>query len=400
MTTQQSVDPVFWYIVGISTFFLVLIVAVMILFVVRYGRRRHPVPTSQVSQNLVLELIWTVVPTVLAFSMFYYGWQGYLNLRRAPENSLEVTVTGRMWSWLFEYPNGRTSSKLYVPVGKPVKVNIRSVDVLHSFYIPAYRVKRDAVPGMDNMVWFTATHPGSFDIFCTEYCGTGHAAMITTLEALPEHEFTEWYTKEPPEGEAGEGIALLQKHGCIGCHSLDGTPGAGPTLKGVWGRKVTVVAGGKERTVTADEEYLKRSILDPQADLVKGFPPVMPAYRDKIPQHDLEEIIESFRKGAGGGEPTGLSGEKLAQEKGCIGCHSADGSKMVGPTFKGLFGRQVTVLRDGKPATLKADDAYIRRSIQEPGAEIVQGYPPAMPPFPDLTEAEMTTLVEYIKGLK
>lgn len=401
LTTEQSVDPVFWYIVGISAFFLVLIVAIMIVFLVRYNRRRHPVPTSQVSQNVTLEVLWTLIPTVLALSMFYYGWSGYLNLRRVPEGAMEVSVTGRMWSWLFEYANGKTSDKLYVPTGRPVKVKIHSADVIHSFYIPAFRVKRDAVPGMETEVWFTATHPGSYDIFCAEYCGVGHAAMITTVEALPEHEFNEWYAGEAPEGEAEEGMKLLRKHGCIGCHSLDGSPSVGPTFKGIWGRQVTVVADGKERTVKADEAYLKRAILDPQADLVKGFPPVMPSYRDRMSGQEVEEIVEHFRKAAGGGETTGLSGEKVARDKGCIGCHSADGSRMVGPTFKGLFGRQVTVLRKGgPPVTVQADDDYLRRAITDPGAEIVQGYPPVMPAFKDLTEAETGALLEYIKGLK
>lgn len=400
LSTTESVDRAFWYIVGVSAFFLILITALMIFFVVRYHRRRHPVPTSQVSQNLVLEILWTIIPTVLAFSMFYYGWAGYLNLRRIPEGAMNVTVTARMWSWLFEYENGRTSDKLYVPVGKPVAVTIRSVDVIHSFYVPAFRVKRDAVPGMDNHLWFTADKPGSYDVFCAEYCGVAHASMITTVEAIPEHEFAEWLAKETPEGEETDGMALLKKHGCIGCHSTDGSPGVGPTFKGIWGRRVTVVADGAERTLTSDEEYLERAILEPQAEIVKGFPPAMPPYQGKISAEEVEEIIEHFRREAGGGEEAGISGKKLSQEKGCIGCHSTDGTRRVGPTFKGLFGKEVTVVRDGKTATVKADEEYLRRSIAEPGVEIVQGYPPAMPPFNDLEEAEMRALIDYLKGVK
>jgi cytochrome c oxidase subunit 2 len=210
---------------------------------------------------------------------------------------MEVTATARMWSWTFAYANGKTSPQLFVPVGRPVNVILVSTDVNHGFFIPAFRVKRDVVPGMKNQAWFVADRPGSFDLFCSQYCGTGHSAMITTVEALPAAEFAAWLQEGAGGGAAAplDGKKLATDKGCLGCHSLDGSPGVGPTFKGIMGRQVMVVSGGKERLVTADEEYLRRSILDPHADVVKGFQPIMPAYAD-LSREELEALV-AFVKG-------------------------------------------------------------------------------------------------------
>jgi cytochrome c oxidase subunit 2 len=181
MTTTEAIDPVFMFIFGACLVLLVGITVAMIWFVIRYHRSRAPEPTSQMEGSLWLEIVWTAFPTLLVLAMFYYGWSGYLSLRNVPPGSLQVTAVARMWSWSFQYPNGKTSNKLYVPVGKPVQVNLESRDVIHGFYLPAFRVKRDVVPGMKNHVWFVAPKPGSYDIFCSQYCGTNHSAMITTI---------------------------------------------------------------------------------------------------------------------------------------------------------------------------------------------------------------------------
>ncbi|PLX86765.1 MAG: cytochrome c oxidase subunit II [Desulfuromonas sp.] len=398
-TTTETVDFVFLVIFGISAVMLLGITATMIYFLFRYNHKRHPRPTSQVASNLLLETVWTIIPTVLVMAMFYYGWAGYLALRNVPEGAMEVTVTGRMWSWLFEYDNGKTSDRLYVPAGAPVKVQIRSVDVLHSFFIPAFRVKRDAVPGMDTYVWFTASKPGSYDIFCAEYCGVAHADMITTVEALPPEEFAAWYEGEKSAAEETPGAGLLAEHGCTGCHSLDGSPGAGPTLQGIGGRQAIVVTGGRERTLSADADYLRRSIENPGADVVKGYPAIMPAYTGQIPEEDLEQII-AYMLGAQGASEPPLDGAELAGQKGCLGCHSTDGSERAGPSFKGLFGRQVTVQSEEGERSVTADAAYIRTSILHPAREVVAGYPPIMPAFADLSEAELDAIIAYLKELK
>jgi cytochrome c oxidase subunit 2 len=403
ISTTEAVDAVFFYIFGISITILIAVTVVMLWFLVKYNRKRHPRPEASPRYNIMLEATWTIIPTIIVLSMFWYGWEGYTTLTNVPEDALEVQVTARQWSWTFTYPNGKTDNRLVVPAGRAVSVAITSEDVLHSFYLPAFRVKKDAVPGMITRAWFRAPEPGSYDLFCAEYCGVGHSAMITTVEAMPEQEFEEWYQRKPDKEEAAGGEKLLSQYGCTGCHSLDGSKSVGPTFQGLFGREVTVVTDGKERTVTVDAEYIEKSILQPQADLVKGYPPVMPSFEGRIPPQDLEEIIEYFRTtapGVGKGDKAESEGESLVRKKGCLGCHSTDGSKSVGPTFQGLFGRQVTVEKGGETQTLTADDEYIRESIRQPKAAIVQGFPPDMPAFADLTEEELEAIVDYIKELR
>lgn len=300
-TTTEVIDPIFVFIFGISLVMLLGVTAAMVYFALRYNRKRCPVPASQKASNIWLEIIWTVIPTILVMAMFYYGWAGYLALRNVPEGAMEVKATARMWSWLFEYPNGKTSDKLYVPIGQPVKVTMTSVDVLHAFYAPAFRVKRDVVPGRETYIWFTAPKSGSYDIFCAEYCGLEHATMITTIEALPSEDYSAWYaTAAVSEKPAGE--QLLGKHGCLGCHSLDGSKKAGPSFQGIWGRSVQVSTAGAEQTLTSDGNYLRRAILEPNADVVVGYPAIMPSYQGRLPAEELEKILEYFRGSDSTGE--------------------------------------------------------------------------------------------------
>lgn len=396
-TTTDAIDPVFMFIFGACLVLLVGITAAMIIFVARYHRSRAPEPTSQVAGNLWLEVVWIVLPTILVLAMFYYGWAGYLALRNVPKGAMEVTATARMWSWNFAYPDGRTSDKLYVPVNKPVRVELVSQDVIHGFYLPAFRVKRDMVPGMKNYAWFVATKPGSYDLFCSQYCGTGHSAMITTVEALPEAEFAAWLEQKAAGGEH-PGRALLEKHGCLGCHSLDGKPGAGPTLKGIWGRSETVLTNGQERHITVDEAYLRRALVEPNADVVKGFQPIMPPFGGVLNGDEIKAVIDYLR--SGGAAPAKRDGRKLAREKGCLGCHSLDGTPGAGPTFKGLFGARVTVLKGKVKTTVTADENYLRESIRQPSAELVEGFQPIMPAHSGLSDDDVTALVEFIEGLK
>jgi len=293
ITTTQAVDPVFMFIFWICLVLLIGITATMVFFVIRYHRSRAPQPTSQAEGNLWLEIIWTALPTVLVLAMFYYGWSGYLALRNVPKDALPVTVTARMWSWNFTYANGKTSPKLYVPVGKPIRVELVSQDVLHGFYLPAFRVKRDVVPGMKNYAWFVATRPGSYDLFCSQYCGVGHSKMITTVEAIPPAEFAVWLNQNTNGGQVGK--ALFEKFGCLACHSLDGTRGVGPTLKGLFGSRVTVLADGVTQPVTADDAYLRESIRAPAAKVVEGFQPIMPTFSEM--QDDQVAALVEFIKG-------------------------------------------------------------------------------------------------------
>lgn len=404
ISTQDAVDPVFWFILGISAVILIGITVVMIYFVIHYRRSRCPEPTSQNDGNLTLEVIWIVVPTIIVMAMFYYGWAAYLNLRNVPPDAMEVTATARMWSWDFKYDNGKHSDRLFVPAGKPVKVKLLSVDVLHSFFVPAFRIKRDTVPGMENYVWFVAKEEGSYDIFCAEYCGAGHADMITTVEAVEPAKFEEWLTGMGGSQQTEKGRSLLAQHGCLGCHSLDGGKLVGPTFKGIGNRQVTVISDGQEQTIASDRDYVTRSITAPGAAVVKGFPPVMPSYEGKIPEQDLKDMVDYLMKIGQSEEhddsaeaEKGLDGAAIAQQQGCLGCHSIDGSRKVGPTFKGLFGSEVK-LQGGK--TLSADKDYLTRSIREPNADVVEGFAPMMPPYPQLSAEELEAILEWIEGLE
>jgi len=294
ITTTQAVDPVFMFLFTACLVLLVGITAAMVWFVIRYHRSRAPEPTSQAEGSLWLEIVWTALPTVLVLAMFYYGWSGYLTLRDVPKNAMQVTAVARMWSWSFVYENGKTSSKLYVPVGIPVQVNLESRDVLHGFYMPAFKIKRDVVPGMKNHVWFVATKAGSYDVFCSEYCGTDHSAMIATAEAVSPEEFTAWLS-EGTGGAEHPGLAILEKHGCLGCHSLDGSPKVGPTFKGLFGSRVKVTRGGEPALVLADEGFLRESILIPSATIVEGFPPIMPA-AEALPEAELKAMVDYLKE--------------------------------------------------------------------------------------------------------
>lgn len=292
----QGVDLTFIIILGISVFFLVGITAVMIYFVIKYHRTRNPKATN-IEGNTKLEILWTVIPLILVLIMFYYGWIGYRPMRQVPEGAIPVKAIGQMWSWMFEYPNGKKSSELIVPINKPVKLDLFSRDVLHSLYIPAFRIKEDVVPGKNNYMWFTAQREGEYDIFCAEYCGDRHSYMLSKVRVLPEAEYEKWLTtSDIPAGEH-PGLTLLKQNGCVVCHSLDGVKIVGPSFKGIYGHEVEVITGGQERKVVVDDAYILSSIYDPNADVVKGFNPgLMISYKQQIPEEDVKKIIEFIKE--------------------------------------------------------------------------------------------------------
>ena len=196
MDPVLGVDRAFWYIFVVSAVLLTGITAAMIFFVIRYSRRRNPVP-SDIRDNVKLEIFWTIVPTIIALSMFWVGWSSYTGLRNVPEETIEVEVLGQMFSWLFLYENDKeTENELVVPVNKPIKLNIESLDVIHSFFIPAFRVKADAVKGLPTYLWFQPREVGEFDILCTEYCGTEHSYMTAKLRVVTEEEYLDWLEQD------------------------------------------------------------------------------------------------------------------------------------------------------------------------------------------------------------
>ncbi|MBI3008455.1 MAG: cytochrome c oxidase subunit II [Candidatus Omnitrophica bacterium] len=298
MNTVDKVDSVFLFILTVSVILLVIITFLMVLFVIKYDRKKNLQPKN-IESNTVLEIIWVLVPTILVLFMFYYGWTGFKSIRGVPKDAMVVKVTARMWSWLFEYENGKKSKALNVPVGRPVKLALLSQDVIHSFYLPAFRVKEDAVPRLKTYLWFKPEEVGSYDIFCAEYCGTGHSSMLSKLIVMPEDDFRKWYEGEAVSEERVEvekmphGLRLIEEEGCTVCHTTDGSLLVGPTFKGMFGRSEKVMANGAEREIIIDEEYISRSIKEPNADVAKGFESIMPEI--ELTEEQIKDIIEYLK---------------------------------------------------------------------------------------------------------
>lgn len=397
LDSVQKVDVAFYYIIGISIVILIGIVLTMLYFLYKYNHKRNPEP-ADIEGNFLAETLWTVIPTLIAISMFLVGWDSFTALRSAPKSALNINVEARMWSWKFTYPQGFSADELYVPVDKPVKLNITSKDVIHSFYAPAYRIKVDAVPGMNTYTWFNPSKKGVFDVYCAEYCGVGHSNMMSKIHVVSSEEYEQFINENLSEkGSAVTLPQLLKKYNCTDCHSLDGTVLVGPSLKDIYEKEVTVIENGKEKTVTADEDYLRESILNPSQKVVKGFDAIMSSYKDDMSEKNLENMISLFA-----GEKVSDSktdGKKVAKDSGCFGCHSTDGSVTVGPSFKGMYGSKETVIRNGKKIEIIVDEQYLRDSIQQPGEDIVEGFDPMMPSYNNLSEEELDALVEYIKNV-
>ena len=281
--TTGMVDDAFIFIVVCCVVLLAVVTTCMVVFLIKYNRKRHPHP-EHVEENMILEIVWTAVPTILVCFMFYIGWTDFKYIRNPPQDAITVHVTARQWSWLFEYENGKGSDVLNVPRGKPVKLIMTSVDVLHCLFIPAYRIKEDCVPGMKTHLWFTANEVGDYDIFCTEYCGLGHSHMRSKVVVMTPDDFTTWHGKAAVLTAAGQGLKILQAKGCLGCHSLDGSRKVGPTFKDLAGRDETVIIAGQEKHITVDETFIHDHIINPQSATAKGYPPIMP----QIPLTDEE----------------------------------------------------------------------------------------------------------------
>lgn len=296
-----QVDRVFLFTVALSAAVLVAITAVMVVFVIRYARHRRP-QAEQIEGNAWLEIAWTVIPLVLFLSMFWYGWVVWKGGRGGPSEAMAVTVTAKQFTWAFTYPGGKTTSELVLPLGRPVRLDVVSADVVHGFFVPAFRVKVDAVPGRTNTTWVTPTVEGVFDIQCTVICGPTHSYMLSKAHVVPAETYDAWVASPstappgpggalpPPAAESDDpvvrGRAVAEEKGCTGCHSDDGSELVGPTFKGLWGRR-TVLEGG--RRVTVDEPYFVRSVRTPSAELVRGYPDAMP--EEELTDAQIQDLI-------------------------------------------------------------------------------------------------------------
>jgi cytochrome c oxidase subunit 2 len=315
-TIAGDVDWLYYFIYWLSVVLFVGIVGAMVYFAWKYRARKghNAEPTGH---NLPLELAWTVAPIFILVFLFHKGFQGYMDMTVAPANAMVIKVNAKQWGWEFVYPNGGADNELHVPVHKPVKLLMASSDVIHSFFMPALRVKRDVVPGLYTSQWFEATHVGTDDIVCAEYCGgrskdssgnelpfaqmTGHWSMHSMIHVETEEDFTKYlvgigdpcaaYTAKgqpcPNSVLVAQGAKIYEKKACIGCHTTSGAKLVGPSWKGIWGRQEDTDHG----SIKVDEAYIRESILQPQAKIVAGFPPTMPSFAGQISDDEIDEVI-------------------------------------------------------------------------------------------------------------
>lgn len=296
-TMAPDIDGLFYFIYWCSVFLFVLVVTAMTFFAVRYRRRGKVGLTSNFVHNTPMEILWSVIPAIPIVVVFIWGSRDFVRLHTMPGNAVEVKVTAQKWFWTFDYPEGANSvNELVVPVSKPVKLTMSSQDVIHSLFVPGFRVKQDILPNRYTQLWFEPVAIGSFDLYCAEFCGKGHSEMIAKVKVVSDSEFVKWQDAQnkPPEGMAlaDWGGLLIKQKGCATCHSIDGSTNTCPTLKGVFGHEVLMTDGSR---VVADENYVRESILDPRAKVVNGFQPVMPTYQGVIKDRHIDAIIEYLK---------------------------------------------------------------------------------------------------------
>jgi len=298
-TVAHHYDSLFWF-VHISGLILVVgLLAVIVYFVIKYHRSSEDEVTPVIKGDNKLEITWSVIPLIFVLIVFGWGYKLYMQEQTVPDDAYEVHVTGQQWSWGFDYANGAHSQKeLHVPAGRPVKLVMTSKDVIHSFYVPSFRLKQDVLPNRYTSLWFNAPDTGRYQIFCAEYCGTGHSQMLGTVVVQKPQDFQTWLAKN--KGGASNsnlkpaelGKQIYNQYACSTCHSTDGSKKTGPSWKGLFGSKVQLSSG---KTVTADSAYIHESIIHPNAKVVKGFQPVMPNFQGQFDDNQINAIIEYIK---------------------------------------------------------------------------------------------------------
>jgi cytochrome c oxidase subunit 2 len=288
-TMAGQVDALLLFLVAVSVFFAGLIFVLVTVFAIKYRRRSADERPRPIHGSLGLELTWTIIPLALAMVMFGWGAWVYISLSSPPADAIEIFVVGKQWMWKLQHPDGqREINELHVPVGRTVKLTMTSEDVIHSFFVPAFRIKKDVLPGRYTTAWFQATKAGEYRLFCTQYCGTSHADMVGRIVVMEPSAYEAWLRGGGMiESPAAAGLRLFQQFGCIGCHLPDGK-GRAPSLVGLFGKKVTLAT---KQTVIADEAYIRESIVDPQAKIAAGYEPVMPTFKGLITEDGLAQII-------------------------------------------------------------------------------------------------------------
>ncbi len=293
-TISDQIDALFFFLVAVSVFFSLIITIALAFSAARYRKGSTASRKGALSDYLPLELAWSIIPLIIA--MFIFGWSAklYLDMHVAPANAMEVYVVGKQWMWKIQHPGGnREINELHVPVGRPVKLIMTSQDVIHSFYIPAFRVKQDVLPGKYTTQWFEATKPGEYHLFCAEYCGTSHSGMIGKVIAMEPADYEKWLSGTSSAGiaMASSGAEVFERFGCKTCHRQD-TGLRGPALDGLWGKQVKLADG---KTIVADQEYIRESILNPGAKTVAGYQQLMPTYKNQLTNEQVNQLIEYVR---------------------------------------------------------------------------------------------------------
>jgi len=312
----KDVDLLYFAWAGVSAFFSLLIAGLILYFFVRFRRRSEDERGVPEHASWPLEITWSVIPLVIALTMFAWGAKVFFAISRPPADAIEFYVTAKQWMWKIQHPSGvREINDLHIPVGVPIRLTMTSEDVIHSFFVPAFRVKQDVLPGRYTTLWFQAEKPGRYHLFCTEYCGAEHSRMIGTVYALEANDYEAWIGGGPPSKPPAElGMELFANLACNTCH-MAGDRSRGPNLAGVFGSEVRLAGG---RTVVADETYLRQSILDPGARLVAGYQPLMPTYQGQVSEEQLGYLIAYIKSlaagGPGGGGEAGGSPESAAEQ--------------------------------------------------------------------------------------
>ena len=284
-----QIDALYFFLVAVTAFFALLIAVLVIAFSVKFHRKHDNEVGVAIHGSLALELMWTFIPLGICMVMFVWGAQVFFHMTRAPKNAMDIYIVGKQWMWKAQHMDGaREINELHVPIGRPVRLIMGSEDVIHSFFIPDFRVKADVVPGRYNHMWFTATVPGRYHIFCTQYCGTKHSNMIGWVTAMTPADYQTWLSGGSAGGSMVDaGAKLFADLTCNTCH-LDTAAGRGPVLKGLYGKQTLLTNG---QTVTVDDAYLRESILNSQAKIVSGFQPIMPTFQGLVTEEQLLQLI-------------------------------------------------------------------------------------------------------------
>ena len=300
-TFSWQVDALYFYLSGVTLFFTLLISGVLIFFVIRYRRRTPYEIPRPIAGSHKLETLWTVIPFVIAMTMFGWGARIYFDLYKPPANAIEVYVVGKQWMWKLQHATGqREINELHVPVGRKIKLIMTTEDVIHDFFVPAFRTKADVIPGRYTTLWFEATKTGRYHLFCAEYCGMNHSGMTGSVIVMEPREFDDWLSGNTGgTTPAVAGQQMYQTLGCASCHGTTGEGGRGPTLAGAFGKMAALENG---QSVRVDEAYIRESILNPQAKLVAGFGPIMPTFQGQISEDQLVQLIAYIKSLQAGGQ--------------------------------------------------------------------------------------------------